>query len=403
MATGLMSALPKHVCVRRVLRLPVVWLLATALFCCVPIALSKDDAAQALPRLPLTQDGGRWDAGHVQGIAVDRQNGYVYYSFTTLLAKFDFNGKLIGTLVGWTGHLGDLDFNTADGKVYGSLEYKDHHAFYVAIIDVARIDRVGMQANETDLLRSVYLPEVAADYTADIDGDGGFDGNVGDTADHRYGCSGIDGVGFGPAFGRIDGTQYLTVAYGIYGNSTRSDNDHQVLLQYDIRDWDRYALPLSESAPHRSGPARTHGKYFLRTGNTTYGVQTLAYDEAQQRWFLGVYRGKKPAFPNYSLFAVDAKTAPVSGDLIGVPALQGHGWEQGQLLTLAGDGLRDAATGIRGWQQKADVGVQPVGNGQFYLATNLGGKGAQGATLQLMQWTGDLAMPFMAIEQEPQP
>ena len=29
-----------------------------------------------------------------------------------------------------------------------------------------------------------------------------FDGNIGDTADHRYGCSGIDGVAFGPRFGR---------------------------------------------------------------------------------------------------------------------------------------------------------------------------------------------------------
>ncbi|HSX63219.1 MAG TPA: hypothetical protein VLF15_00680 [Pseudoxanthomonas sp.] len=224
---------------------------------------------------------------------MDVQGGYIYYSFTNLLAKYDFSGKLIGSLVGWTGHLGDLDFNPADGKVYGSLEYKQDHAFYIAVIDVDRLDQVGVEAGKTDIFRTVHLPEVAADYVADMDRNGKFDGNMAATADHRYGCSGIDGVGFGPAFGRADGPRYLTVAYGIYGNNGRTDNDHQVLLQYDVRDWNRYAKPLAEAEPHHSGPSVPQGKYFVRTGNTSYGVQNLAYDETLQRWFLGVYPGKK--------------------------------------------------------------------------------------------------------------
>ncbi len=60
-------------------------------------------AASASPVPPLKQHGGTWPAGHVQGIAVDVRGGYIYYSFTTLLAKYDFSGKLVGTLVGWTG------------------------------------------------------------------------------------------------------------------------------------------------------------------------------------------------------------------------------------------------------------------------------------------------------------
>src|SRR3954462_1226744 len=95
---------------------------------------------------PLKQNGGTWPAGHVQGVAVDLKGGYIYYSFTTLLAKYDFSGKLIGTLVGWAGHLGDLDFNPRDGRVYGSLEYKKDQAFYIAAIDVSRLDRVGVNA-----------------------------------------------------------------------------------------------------------------------------------------------------------------------------------------------------------------------------------------------------------------
>lgn len=366
-----------------------------------PAAAQRD----APPRLPLAQNGGTWASGHVQGIAVDVRGGYIYYSFTNLLAKYDFSGKLVGTLVGWNGHLGDLDFNPVDGKVYGSLEYKKDRAFYIAVIDGARIDRIGIEASKSDILRTVYLPEVAKDYTADVNGDGRFDGDDGQfrdnaaaSPDHRYGCSGIDGVAFGPAFGLGDGRYYLTVAYGIYGNTARTDNDHQVLLQYDVAEWARYAQPLVESAPHRSGPAEVSGKFFVRTGNTTYGVQNLAFDAASQRWFMGVYQGKKAAFPNYLLFAVDAKAQPVRGDLIGVPGPAGKGWEKGALLALAEGGLADQKTGIRGWYRKADVGLQPVGGGRFYLAINSGRKGAQTADLKLVRWTGDVQTPFVSVQ-----
>ncbi|HMN45861.1 MAG TPA: hypothetical protein PKE27_14885 [Povalibacter sp.] len=362
---------------------------AAALLLCTFVA-TAEPVATSLSRLPLAQNGGTWPSGHVQGIAVDVQGGYLYYSFTDLLAKYDFSGRLIGTLVGWTGHLGDLDFNPADGKLYGSLEYKEDRAFYIALIDAGRIDRPGIEAGTSDVFRTVHLAEVASDYGADLDGDGRLD----DTVDRRYGCSGIDGVGFGPAFGQVDGPRYLTVAYGIYGNTAREDNDHQVLLQYDVSDWHRYARPLDEAKPHRSGPTELHGKYFVRTGNTTWGVQNLSYDESLQRWFMGVYRGRKPSFPNYLLFAIDARTQPQTGDLVGVPAADG---KQKQLLELADDGLKDAATGVRGWNQKADVGFQPVGAGLFFVSVNSGSKRAQTADLTLMRWTGDATRPFVPV------
>ncbi|KRG62311.1 hypothetical protein ABB27_18285 [Stenotrophomonas terrae] len=376
-------------------------LLQIVLAACVAAGGIANAAAPA--QLPMQQHGGSWASGHVQGIAVDLQGGYIYYSFTNLLARYDLQGRLVGTLEGWTGHLGDLDFNPDDGKVYGSLEYKKDQAFYIAMIDVQRIDRVGIQAADSDILRTVYLPEVVSDYTADINGDGRFDGDDGkyrgnETAspDHRYGCSGIDGVAFGPRFGHTDGPQLLTVAYGIYGNTERSDNDHQVLLQYDISDWQTQAKPLIEAAPHHSGPRELEGKYFVRTGNTSYGVQNLSYDASQQRWFMGVYQGRKPTLPNYLLFAVDAAATPRQGDLIGVPGNSPNRWEQGLLLPLADAGLKDPATGIRGWNQKADVGLQAVGDGLFYLATNFKRDGKQGADLQLMRWTGEPEQPFVA-------
>ncbi|WP_292050765.1 MULTISPECIES: hypothetical protein [unclassified Brevundimonas] len=356
-------------------------------------AEAREIAATALP---LTQNGGTWDAGHVQGIAIDRVNGFIYYSFTDLLAKYDFQGNLVGTLVGWTGHLGDLAFNPENGKLYGSLEYKADEAFYIAVIDVAGLDRVGVSAAASPF-QTVHLAEVGRDYAADMDGNGRFDGNIAETPDHRYGASGIDGVAFGPRFGSKDGPQLLTVGYGIYSHTGRTDNDHQVLLQYDVSGWDELARPLVESQPHRSGPTTHGGKYFVRTGNTTYGVQNLAYDAASQRWFMGVYAGRKPHFPNYLMFAVEADARPVMGDLVGVLAADGNGWEQGLLLPLADDGLRDPATGIRGWNQKSDVGLEPVGDGLFYLAVNSGGRGAQTADIALMRWTGNPDQPFLPV------
>jgi hypothetical protein len=391
--TGAMST-------RSVLLMVRAFLATVTLLASTFLAAAQSASTAPPPRLPLKQNGGTWSSGHVQGIAVDVHGGYIYYSFTDLLAKYDFSGKLIGTLAGWTGHLGDLDFNPIDGKVYGSLEYKEDQAFYIAVIDVSRLDRIGIEARKSEIFRTVYLPEVVADYTADMDGDGKFDGNVAATQDHRYGCSGIDGVGFGPAFGGIDGPRYLTVAYGIYSDIGRTDNDHQVLLQYDVNDWDKYAKPLTEVEPHQNGPSAPKGKYFVRTGNTSYGVQNLSYDETLHRWFMGVYPGKKSSFPNYLLFAVDARAQPTMSDLIGVPSASGQGWEKGQLLPLADDGLKDAATGVRGWNQKADVGFQPVGNGLFYVSVNSGRKGAQTSDITLMRRTGDTQKPFAPVTAE---
>ena len=170
-----------------------------------------------------------------------------------------------------------------------------------------------------------------------------------------------------------------------------------MLLQYDIADWGRFASPLTEAAPHRNGPAAVAGKYFVRTGNTTYGVQNLAYDPALQRWFMGVYQGKKPSFPNYLLFGVEAREQPVLADLVGVPG-DGTKWEQGLLLGLAEDGLEDPGTGIRGWNQKADVGLQPVGRGLHYLATNSAVSGRQTADLTLVRWTGEARQPFVPVD-----
>ncbi|WP_219413103.1 hypothetical protein [Pseudonocardia nigra] len=364
------------------------------------LAVTTPAAAAAPPvdmdRMPLHIHGGAWPTSHVQGVAVDAKNGYMYWSFTQILVKTDLAGNVVGTVEGLTGHLGDLDLNPRDGRVYGSLEYKAQEAFYIAIFDVDRIDRAGMRAETDGIMTTVHLEEVVEDFTADMDGNGVFDGDTANTPDHRYGSSGIDGVAFGPTFGKKNGKANLMVAYGVYSNTERTDNDHQVVLEYDVSQWHKYERPLRQSAPHRSGPAEYDGKYFLRTGNTTYGVQNLEYDAHQGHWLMAVYEGKKPEFPNYSFFVVDGAAAPAEGEIVGQPAP-----ERGTLLSLLPAGLHDPASGTYGWEFHGNYGIVSLDNGYFYVAegkrVEQDGVAKQDADVYLYRWTGQAPTPFERV------
>lgn len=354
------------------------------------------EAPQAIDGYPLEIPSGSWDTGHIQGIAIDEKKGFVYHSFTQMLLKTDLEGNVIGSVEGLTGHLGDLDLDPRDGRVYGSLEYKSEEAFYIAIFDVDRITQLGMPAEGSGIMTTVHLDEVVADFTADMDGDGVFDGDVADTADHRYGCSGIDGVSFGPAFGRRNGKLQLMVAYGIYENLERTDNDHQVILQYDVTSWNHFEQPLTQSDPHRSGPTEVGAKYFVRTGNTRYGVQNLSYDAHSGYWYLGVYRGAKPEFPNRLLYVIDGSATPQEQEIVGQPEA-----ETGLVMPLLQEGIPHPETGIHSWEVKADVGIEPIGHGFFYLARDFddlsSGQKRESAILELHRWTGRAPAGFEKV------
>lgn len=281
---------------------------------------------------------GVFSQGHVQGIAVDEERGFVYYSFTTVFVKTDFAGRRIGTVHNLIGHLGCITYERETDRVYGSLELKhdaigssiekhtgkklsEENAFYLVSFDVGAIDRDGMDAEKDGVMKAVWLSDVVRDYT-DVDE---VSGNK-----HRYGCSGIDGIALAPAFGAgKESDPKILVAYGIYGDVARNDNDHQVILQYDRSVVERYGRPLEQTAPHHNGPERAERKLFFRTGNTVYGIQNLEYDPASERVFLAVYRGKKPGFANYPMYVIDRTVAPVTEELIG------RNGERGDLLTAA--------------------------------------------------------------------
>ncbi|MGI6166731.1 MAG: hypothetical protein ACOYIA_01165 [Eubacteriales bacterium] len=322
--------------------------------------------------LPREIDGGAWKNGHVQGIAVDTERKYIYFSYTTVLVKADLCGRVVGTVTGLYGHLGCLAFNDADRRVYGSLELKhdsigkgvmkktgvtiaEEDSFYVAIFDVDKIDRVGMDAERDGIMTAVYLGEVVRDYSsADPNG-----------LPHRYGCSGIDGISFGPVFGAAkDSPKMLMVAYGIYGEPNRAGNDHQVVLQYDWRTFEKHEQPLTQSNPHHSGP-EADKKYFLFTGNTSWGIQNLEYDAYTGDWYAAVYVGKKSEFPNYPMFIIDGSVPPREGEL------KGRDGERGLLLSLKPEGVFHEKSGIWGTTYPyGQTGMCSLGDGYFYMSYN---------------------------------
>ncbi len=383
------------------------------LLLCLPLLFAGCKSGQAafgseqvadITKIPKEIFSGNQDRFHVQGIAVDLQRGYIYFSFTTQLLKTDLQGNLIGSVKGLTGHLGCLTVNPDDGRVYGSLEYKNdaigkgidgqqaaerRSAFYIAIFDVDAITRPGMDAEKDKVMTTVFLKEPTDDYYASVV-------NGGREVEHRFGCSGIDGTTFAPEFGKgKSGKYYLHVAYGIYGDVKRTDNDYQVILAYDTKDWKKYERPLSQNDLHFSGPEKPLHKYFVRTGNTSYGIQNLAYDPASGNCYAAVYAGKKSSYPNYSLFVIDGSEKARK------EKLQGFDTDvEGEVLSLLPQGLYDAVSDTWGWNFKwGATGLCPLGNGYFYISHNgVSEDKKQNSTVCLYRWTGNEKQPFVRVE-----
>ena len=315
---------------------------------------------------------GYWKEGHVQGIQVDPQRGFVYYSFTTILVKTDLEGNPIASVKNLIGHLGCIAFDCEKNRLYGSLELKhdiigqeimertgialaEEDAFYLVSFELDKLVRMDMDAEKDGIMRAVYVRDVVKDYSGKDDHSG---------KSGRYGCGGMDGVSVGPIFGTgKNGPRKIMLAEGIRGDVDRTDNDHQVLLQYDPSIFDAYGKPLDQLHPHHSGPDACEARYFFYTGNTTWGIQNLEYDPATGYWFTAVYVGKKPEFENFKMFAIDGNI-PAKEEL-----LEGRGSETGLLLTSAKIGQGQKNDRIYGSHFPfGSTGVSSVGDGTFYFS-----------------------------------
>ncbi len=321
--------------------------------------------------LPNQIYSGVYREGHVQGIAVDAKRGYMYFSLTTVLLKTDLNGNPVGSVKKLAGHLGCITYDADRNCVYGALELKhdkigagiiartgwDPNAednFYLVRFDCDAVTRMEMDAETDGVMQAVRLADVGADYAA-VDEVSG--------QKHRYGCSGIDGTGYGSVFGDPNGDKKIMVCYGVYGDNERTDNDYQVILQYDPCIFETYGKPLNQTEPHHSGPETYQEKYFFYTGNTTYGVQNLEYDPFLQIWLVAVYTGNKPNFTNFPLFFIDGAVAATKQLLLG------RNEELGNVLQSARLGKQGKTEGIWGSDfPYGATGVAAFGDGRYYFS-----------------------------------
>lgn len=286
---------------------------------------------------------------HIQGLALDKKEKCLYCSFTSAFFKCNLEGNVIGSVTGINGHLGAMTYEPKSKKVYASLEIKDDEIgrgvsdalgaerhekaasrFYVAEIDVRKIDRLEVPFEEAMTLHPIE--EVAKDYLDTVEVNGV-------TLEHKYGCSGMDGVAIAPGFGAKGKEKFLYVAYGVYGDTTRVDNDYNILLCFKMDD---LAKPVH--------------KYFVKTGNTRYGVQNMTYDADSERLYLAVYKGSKSQYPNYSLFSLDIHQKPFMGKLENVPYEEN---EVEQVSVTEGSFFKWGSTGLYSF-----------GDGRWYISKN---------------------------------
>ena len=350
-----------------------------------------------MKNLPEVIRTGVYRGGHIQGIAIDKDRKYIYCSFTTELVKLDMNGNEIGSVKGFLGHLGCLAYCEEDGRVYASLEYKNDaigkgvlrtlgiqneikNAFYVAAFDGEKIVRSGMNAEEDGVMKTVFLREPTDDYL--------YEWKQGDEiCKHRFGCSGIDGMTFAP----IRGEMRLLVAYGVYGDIDRKDNDYQVLLSYVPAELRSYEDVLRVDNIHESGPSSCKERFFVYTGNTTYGVQNMEYDPYTGDIFLAVYRGQKECFPNFKMFVIDGSKAPEEKVLLGMDGVCG------MTLSVKEKGLCEK--GMYGYRfPYGSTGMIALGDGYFYFSEDHGKNGEYSSDIRLYRYTGIADKPFELVE-----
>ncbi len=311
---------------------------------------------------------------HVQGMAIDTTARCFYLSFTTSLVKTDYEGNVLASIDSIFGHLGAMTFDATSRKLYASLECKDD------VIGQGIAKHLGKEAVSQDLSKFyIMVFDVDGGQTRPGAGNPVIAGQweVSEAINDykvRYGCSGIDGVTIAPQIGKKKGKPRLYVAYGVYGDISRRDNDHQILLEYKLD-----AFKPGVTAPKASA------KYFVFTGNTTWGVQNLCYDSKTGCIFMACYSGKKPEFPNFSLFAVPVAQKPVKKVLRGLE-------DDGEHLSLAlwQQGLLGSVKGVRGWRfSDATTGVCTLGDGTWFVSTPLKLRGKmQTATVRQIHWKG---------------
>jgi len=354
--------------------------------------VSEETFQDRIDDILTTVCAGTPPAGHQQGIAVDDSLTYLYASFTTQLVKVDLTtGEIVGSVSGWSGHLGDIAYY--DGRIYGSMfwERAGLNECYIAVFDCDQI--AGEMTNYGDVIQTMKLFDVKTEAIGD------------ETVEHYYGINGIDGVAFGTIPGDTSGEIVMMVSCGQDLNEEdHPDRDYQIMLQYNTNEFleldGKGSTQLKEGVSDTPADNNCHekglylsDKYFVYTGNTQYGVQNLEYDTYSGNYIMTIYNYNGASspynseFPNYNMFYVDASVAP-QVQTLKLGALEGHyaslggvapdcsNRAEGKVLTLASVGSKHEASGIWGSNSGGRApayGIDHIYGDYFYISKANGG------------------------------
>ncbi len=202
---------------------------------------------------------------HLQGFTTD--NEFVYWSFTDSLVKTNLNNTVIAQVPVLGGHLGDIDYY--GGKIYASLmgnalrgePWGQWTSFHIDVFDCDTLALEKMIRLDPCYKMHANIPE-------------------------NHGFRGIDGVAVKSG---ADGRPELWVAAAL---ETAPEYDKQMLMHFNL---DGELIEI---------------KYF-KTGNTTFGIQNLDYEDDTGLFWFTTYGGHKEFQTNTGLFSVRAETEEV--------------------------------------------------------------------------------------------
>ncbi len=222
----------------------------------------------------------------MQGFTTDGK--YMYWSFTDSLVKTTLQNTVKIQVPALGGHLGDIDYY--DGKIYASMmgtalkgqPYGSWSAFYIYVYDAGTL-----------ALEKMIRLDPCYGMHANFKENGGF--------------RGIDGVSVHKG---KSGEAELWVAGSL---EVGADYDKQMIFRFS------FDGELLET------------KHF-KTGNTTFGIQNLDYEEDTGYFWFSTYGGSEEFQTNKYLFCVDPESEEIIGAYDACTPYGFHAYGEGKYL-----------------------------------------------------------------------
>lgn len=283
---------------------------------------------------------------HVQGIDTDKNNEYIFESGIGHFRKLDMQGNIVADItVPDEYHFGDIAYNSANGHVYIPIQVSSTTGTltYIGVLDTNQLN--GKYESLEAAKNVLKLTPVNTKSNASSGGP-------------QFG----DGIG-SMTVAPLPGAGNHSKQYLYAGVSTLGSRDnggyYSAVCAFDIDEIESAAATYDNIS---SSQISWKEVYYMYTGPTDYGVQTLDYDKETSRLIAGLYKGSDPNFPNYGTFSFDLNLSAINQELEGTGALRGN------VLQYSDDFGALGESGVRGISLTLTAqGICSIGDGYYYI------------------------------------